>query len=101
MWNDTKTSNDEAKIYILRVGVRKALTVRHRVVNEDRGLARFSQDSIHRHAKDKLKALCSLQLRLSQVIEDGDLKSLHADARSKVQVTADSHVVGAGWCRAH
>lgn len=75
---------------------RKALTVRHRVVNEDCGLARFSQDSIHRHAKDELKALHSLQLRLSQVIQDGDLKSLHADTRSEVQVTADSHVVSAG-----
>lgn len=76
---------------------KKALTVRHGVINEDHGLRRLSQDAVHRHTKDKLKTLNPLQLRLSQVIQDGDLKSLHADARSEVQVTADAHIIDTGW----
>lgn len=76
---------------------KKALTVRHRVIDEDCSLPRFSQDAIHRHTKDKLKALSSLQVWLSQVIQNGDLKSLHADARGKVQVTTDAYVVDTSW----
>jgi len=74
----------------------KSLTVRHRVIDEHGSLPGFSQDAVHRHAKDELKALGALQLRLSKVIQDGDPERLHADARGEVQVTTDAHVVNAG-----
>lgn len=73
--------------------IKNVLTVRRGVVDEDHRLARFSQDPICRHSQDQVKAFRPLQLRLTQVIQDGDPERLHADARGEVQVLADAHVI--------
>lgn len=73
------------------------LTVGDRVIDEDSGLGRFSQDAVHRHSKDELKRLYSLQLWPPQVIQDGDPDGLHADTRGEVQVLTDPHVVDTSW----
>lgn len=74
----------------------KSPTVRHGVVDENCGFPGFSQDAVHRHAKNQLKALGPLQLWLTQVVQNRDPERLHADARGEVQVTTDAHVVNTG-----
>lgn len=76
---------------------RTTLTVGDGVIDEDFGLGGFSQDAVHRHSKDELKRLDSLQLRLPQVVQDGDPDGLHADTRGEVQVPTDAHVVDTSW----
>ena len=69
------------------------LTVGEGVVDGDGGLAGLPQHSVHGHAENQVEHLGALQLRLAQVVQDGHPERLHGHARSKVQVTADAHVV--------
>lgn len=72
------------------------LTVGDGVVDKDGGLARFSQNAIHRHAEDQLEGLWPLQNRLTQVIQDCHPEGLLVHPWGIVQVTTDPYVVHTG-----